>query len=145
MPKEIIYASLAGSVLGLVIAFGVWRTNSAFKAETVSSQSPIASGKPQPSFANHFDLSIAKPDETDLITQTPLTVSGITKAGSWIIISAENKDYMLQAGNDGNFSQDIGLLSGVNQVVITSFDSDGNSLSKTLNLVYSTEFGNLPK
>ena len=146
MRKEIFYAIFAGSILGLVIAFGVWRTNSTLKP----SPTPVASADGQKTTGNPsnntktlgFDLTIAKPGDGDLFTQNPVTISGITKAGSLVTISTEDQDFMLQAENNGSFSQDVTLLGGTNQIVVTSFDGNGDSVVKELTVVYSKEFAN---
>lgn len=135
MRKEILFAILAGATLGLIIAFGIWRANVALKsddAKVTSEQTPT----PQ----TEFGITIASPDESQVITSTPTTISGITKPEAYVVISAEDEDYIVKADEKGEFSQDIDLVGGVNQIVVTSFDQEGNKIEKILTLVFSTQF-----
>ncbi len=137
MPKEIFLAVFAGSILGLVIAFGIWRANLALKPQQVPVEQQSASFDPT---TGQFGLSLNKPQNEDLVTVSPTTLSGVTKAGSWITVSTESQDYLLQAENNGSFEQAVELGGGVNQIVVTAFDEDGDSIEQNINIVYSTEF-----
>jgi len=138
MRKEVWYAILAGSILGLIIAFGVARINSAFKGSF--NHSPKSSPTPTAPKNNPSGITLVKPDNDDVLTKNPVDLSGMTSPASWIIISAENRDYIFKTNPDGSFDFQIDLAGGVNQFSLTSFDERGGSSSKNLRLVYSTEF-----
>lgn len=144
MRKEIFYAIFVGSVLGLIIAFGVYRTNSLFKPKEASSTQKTSEKAvvSKSTSSSEFGLSIAQPENEDLVSESPITLTGVTKAGSWITISTETEDYMLQAENNGGFAQDVALTGGTNQIVVTAFDEGGNTIEHNLVVVYSTEFEN---
>jgi hypothetical protein len=132
--KELLWAVVVGISFGLIIAFGAWRINSSLKTNPTSTPSPTNSA------TSEFKIVLAKPGENDVVTTSPVTVSGITKAVSWVTLSGEKGDYTLQSDSDGTFTQDIDLIPGVNQIKITAFDKDGNqSLQKVL-VVYSSIF-----
>jgi hypothetical protein len=135
MQKEILYAILGGSILGLVIAFGAWRANSAFKIGV--SPAPISSS-PTPS--PEFGLTLAKPENESVSTSDSVNVTGLTKADSLLVIAGEDKDYFLIVAKDGTFEKEIDLIGGVNQILITSFDASGQSVNEKLTIVYSSEF-----
>jgi len=140
MRKEVIAAVITGIVLGVIVAFGVWRANVALKPESQTlseSSSPTAQEEVQTS---EFGLTIAKPEQNQVITESPFSVSGITKSGSWIAISGEEEDYVIQADAKGEFIEEVELIGGVNQLVITAFNEEGEEISQNLTLVYSTEF-----
>jgi len=140
MRKELLLAILAGGALGLVIAFGIWRINSAL--------SPSKKGGTSTEEANSKSsslITIAKPSDNDVITQSPVEISGITKPGAVVVVSGEENDYLTLADNKGSFSQEISLVGGTNQIILTYFDKDKNPIGQTLTLVYSSEFAKLIK
>jgi len=137
MRKEILFAILAGAIFGLIIAFGVWRANLALKPAKAPS---VTQDTPEEK-AEEFGLTIAKPQNSQVITNAPVTVTGITSAGSWVAISAEEKDYLLPADESGSFEQEVDLIGGVNEIIVTAYDTKGTWVSERLLLVFSTEFG----
>ncbi len=136
MRKEVLYAILAGSLLGLVIAFGVWRANSAFN--NGNSSKPAVSPTPTP--FSKFGLTIAKPENEVVSINNKITISGLTNPDATLVISAEEKDYFPIVAKDGTFEKEIDLIGGVNQILITSFDPTGRSVNEKLTIVYSSEF-----
>lgn len=136
MRKEVVYALIAGAFMGIIIAFGVWRANSAFKPngnKTSENASP-----PTPS--SQFGITVAKPDNLSVITGNPTEISGITLPNSWVIVSLNKDDYISKSEKDGTFSQEVNLSSGVNQLQISALGPEGEVVSSKLTLVYSTEF-----
>lgn len=140
MRKEIIFAVIAGGLFGLVIAFGIWRINSALKPPQGTERATETS-KPQGQSA----MTIAEPSENDVLSETPAAVTGLTNPNAFVSISSEEKDYLVQADNKGAFSGQIALLGGANQIVFTSFDTGGTPSAQTLTIIYSTEFAKLVK
>jgi hypothetical protein len=140
MRKEVFFAILAGAVFGLIIAFGVWRANLFFKPkEEVSTSTPVESPPPQ----SEFGITIVRPQNSQVITESPVTLAGATKPESWVVISSEEEDYIFKSDDKGAFEKDVNLVGGVNEIVITSFDKSANSVKEKLTLVYSTEFAKL--
>ncbi len=137
MRKEVVFALIAGSLLGLVIAFGIWRANIALNGNK-SGQKAVSSPAPTPSI--QFGITLAKPEDLDVVIVSPQTFSGITKPNAWVVISTDVNDYFVQAGSDGTFNQDIKLATGVNQIALTAFSETGETATTKLVLVYSPEF-----
>jgi preprotein translocase subunit YajC len=138
MRKEILFAILAGVLFGLVIAFGIWRLNSSLSSNTPNNTQDT---NQQPSNnTGELSISIAKPDNMQVFTSSSTTISGLTSPNAWVVISGEDKDWVTQADADGGFSQDVELIGGVNQMVLTAFDKNQNSAKTSLELVYSSEF-----
>jgi len=137
MRKEIIFAILTGGFLGLIIAFGIWRINSSLTKKPGSNH---IEASPLPTAENNFSITLAKIENNDVITSIPLTVNGLTKPFSQVAISGESKDYLTAANSDGEFSENISLDAGINQVLINSFDQNGSYSEIISTLVYSSEF-----
>jgi hypothetical protein len=138
MRKEVIWAIIGGLVFGLVVTFGIVRVNSTMRPRGANTQ---ASPTPEGSISE-FKMALTKPENDDVVSTDTVNIQGITKALAWITISGEKGDYMLQSGEDGTFSQDVSLTSGVNQIKITAFDSAGSQSVEKLLVIYSSAFQN---
>jgi len=121
--------------MGLIIAFGIWRINSSFKAN--NTKAPNIS--PTPAITSQFGMTIAKPNNDDVINKNPSTISGITSPQSWVVASSDIKDYVVQTDANGNFEFEVELTGGINQIQITAFNENGASTTNTLRLIFSTE------
>jgi len=143
MRKEILIAIIAGIAFGLVIAFGVWRVNSALEPnKEVSQSSPETSNENIGLEKNSKStISLVTPNENDVVGETPVVLSGIAKVNSKIIISAEKEDYIIETDEKGGFEQEVDLIGGINQIILQAFDENETSVKKELTIVFSTEFG----
>ena len=135
MRKELIWAGIIGILFGLVIGFGAWRVRSTVKIKDklVPTPAPIIG-------FGQFKITIDKPENLDVVTTDKISVSGITKSLTWVIISTEKGDYLTQSLADGTFSIEVGLVSGVNNIKATSNDRDNNISSQDILAVYSSSF-----
>ena len=135
MRKEVWFAIIGGIVLGLVIGFGVYRINFAFKKDESSQSSPT------PTPYNQGGLTIAKPNYDDVVTSLPQTISGITSKDSWVVISTSSSDYVVKPDEKGTFEKEIDLAGGINHVIVSSIDAKGVTSSQDVRLIYSTQLG----
>src|SRR4030042_2801349 len=140
MRKEYLFAIIFGSIFGLVIAFGIWRANSAIKLKT--SQISTSDNQEDKVVQNNNELGLVliKPKDKDVISESPIKLSGITKPKATVVVSLPDQDYIFSTDEDGSFEQEIELSGGVNQIIIKSYDENGNSKENLIKLVYSTEF-----
>ena len=140
MRKELIIAVIVGVLMGATIAFGVWRANWALKNNKAkpAETSQVDNGNEIPN-KNPTNISLASPEQYSVITQNTTKVSGITSQNSLIVISAEVEDYIIKS-EDGSFEQEIGLIGGVNQIVVSKIGLDESLTSSILTVVYSSEF-----
>lgn len=141
MRKELLIATFLGITIGVLIAFGAWRANRAIntrtKVKTLDLQKKPENTSPKPS---EFKIVLSDPEENDVITSTPFKFSGITKATSTIVISSEEKDYILESDSEGVFNQEVELTAGVNQVLVAAFDNLGNKNEILRTVVFSSDF-----
>lgn len=140
MRKEVLAAIITGVVLGVVVAFGIWRANVAFKPTTQGVQTESQSPTPEKKDAENSGITIAKPEQNQVVSESPILVSGITKANSWVVISTDEEDYVLKTQSNGEFEQEVDLVEAVNQIVFSAFNEEGDESNTSLLLVYSTEF-----
>jgi hypothetical protein len=142
MRKEIIVAIVVGILLGVAIAFGIWRANTALNNIDDLQKNP----PPQEENQNKTDktevsngLSLVKPENFDVLTSDTTTISGLTKPSSVVFVSTEKFDYTTMSKKNGEFSQQIELVGGLNRIIIKSYDKDGFSNTDELILVYSNQ------
>ena len=133
MRKEVWLAVIGGITLGLIIWFGVYRINFAFKKGGPAQTSPT----PTPN--NQAGLTIAKPNYDDVITSLPQTISGIASKDSRIVISTNSNDYITKTDQKGTFEKEVDLEGGVNQIIVSAVTKDNNISSQELRLIYSTQ------
>ncbi len=136
MRKELIWAGIIGISFGLIIGFGAWRVRSSVALKEKESQPT-----PQPLNAvEQFKISIFKPSDFDVITESPTAVSGITKSSAWIIVSANDEDYITKSSEDGSFETDVELTSGINHIKVTALNTHGDTASQKVSSIYSASF-----
>lgn len=141
MRKETIIAIISGVGIGVLIAFGIWRANSAYNSKKVSPQnSPESEIQTETSPTESRQLTIAQPEDNDVITSSPVKLTGITNPNIVLVISAEKKDYILSSGADGSFEQEIELVGGLNEIILAHSENGDTTQIKSLTLVYSSEF-----
>ena len=124
--------------MGLIVAFGVYRVNS--KLLSNKKIDINATPTPQAMPLGEFKIVLDKPEEGDVITKDSVTVSGLTKPGSWITLSGESGDYTVQSDTSGVFSEDVELSPGVNQIKVTAFEAKGAKSATGVLVVYSSSF-----
>ncbi len=141
MRKEVVFAILGGITLGVIIAFGVLRANRAITTNEISttSNSEDSSDENSPDTSS-AKLTIARPENLSVQTKSPTLVSGITSEENWVVVSAEDEDYIFIADSDGSFEQITELIGGLNEIVVVSFSEDESSSKNKVSLVYSTQF-----
>jgi len=138
MRKEILFAIAAGAIFGLVIAFGIWRVNTSDKSTAVSDIKEEL--KEVVGIKNGIGITIAKPEQNQVLTTNTVLVTGITKPNTWVVLTAEEEDYLLKSDEKGEFEKEVDLIGGINEIIAFSFDENGNSEKDSLLVVYSSEF-----
>lgn len=143
MRKEVFFAIVSGIAAGLVLAFGAWRLTVKMK-DSKTQDSPVPSSSSQKRQRNQnadgLSITLSSPNNLDVITSSPVKISGLTEAGSYVIFSNNNKDYMTKANSDGSFEANMGLSNGYNNLVVASISSEGQSVSAEVDLIFSIEF-----
>ena len=138
MRKEVLFAILSGIILGLILAFGIWRANVALRSKTVGNQ--VSNSSQTQKDESNIGLTLASPENFQVVTEGTISISGITKPNIWVGISSDVDDFLIKTDNDGGFSQKISLAEGVNEVLITAFDEKTSPISSKLYLTFSSEF-----
>jgi len=132
MRKEVLFAILAGAILGIIIAFGVWRANISLQKEVVE-----ITPTPTPTSQSAKLLTVAKPENYQVITSIPTSVTGISAVNSHVVISTDNDDFLIKTNNKGEFQKDIELNAGFNSLQFSLIGE--NIYSENISLIYSTQ------
>lgn len=140
MRKEVLIAIIIGFSLGLIITFGIWTANKAIK-QTASKQEKKITQPEQPALTPTpalLGLQIFSPEDNSLVNQEKITVSGKASAAGTIAVLYENGEKIIDSDSSGNFSTEIVLISGENEIIVTAYDEAGNEISKSITVIYST-------
>jgi uncharacterized protein YjiK len=144
MKREVVLAIIIGFSLGLIITFGVWRANKALKETAPKQQLPLSQEKqPElppstPTPQTILDLEITSPEDNFLSNKEKIDVSGKTFPKATVVILYEEGEKIIESDEEGKFTSEITLVGGANEITISAYDKEGNEISKTLNVVYST-------
>ncbi|MBI2268532.1 MAG: hypothetical protein HYU80_03795 [Candidatus Blackburnbacteria bacterium] len=143
MRKELLFAILIGVIIGLAIAFGIWRANKAFLPQRSKEavQIPSISPEQQEEKIKTSQLVITAPENNLVVSTERVTVEGTAIPGSSVVITANAGELIAETQADGSFKEEIELLGGANEVKVAAYDKDGNKSEQTVTVVYSTEFG----
>ncbi len=142
MRKEILFAVIAGVLIGSLGAFGLYRANKAYDIpkpdllDTNNNQTSTVTKDAEP----EITLVISEPLEENLQVTDSVAIKGLSRPDSIIIISAEEEDYLLRADKDGGFEIDVDLIAGLNRLVVAAIDEGGKMTQNTLDVVYSSVF-----
>jgi len=144
MKKEVLLAIIIGFGLGLLITFGVWKANKALKEVAPKKQLPSQETQeeektPSPTLAPpQLSLVITSPEDNSIVSKEKVNISGKTPWRATVVIIYEEGEKIIETDENGNFSTEITLVSGANEIIVSAYDEDSNEVTKTLNLVYST-------
>jgi len=146
MKKEVLIAIIIGFGLGLVITFGVWQINKSLKEVAPKQELPSSQVQqtqeekipsPTPS-ATQLSLIITSPEDNSIINKEKVNISGKTSSEATVVIIYEEGEKIIETDENGNFTSEITLVGGANEITVSAYDKEGNEATKTLNLVYST-------
>lgn len=139
MRKEVVVAIIIGGVLGLTVAFGIWKANSSFSAskqvQSSSTSAPLASSFASPEPVTDKNLTLTSPNQYEVFTQSTIKIAGLTKANSYVVIQSD-KNTVTRADSSGSFSVDFELEEGINAILIKSFEQDYTAHEKSVTVVY---------
>lgn len=141
MRKEVLIAIVIGFALGLIITYGVWTANKALKETAPKKEAPAQKTEeqlPTPTSTPQDLLIITSPEDNFLSNKEKIDVSGKTFPQATVVILYEEGEKIIEADEEGNFQSEITLVGGTNEITISTYDKDGNEVSKTLTVVYST-------
>lgn len=139
MRKEVLVAIISGIVLGLLVAFGIWRANLTLSSKTPKPQN-LNSTQEQSQEIAKSSLVVTQPENLSVVSQEKVLVKGTAEPKSVVLILANDSQQTLEAKQDGNFETEIELSGGPNEILVKSFNDQGVEAEQKITVVYSTEF-----
>jgi len=150
MRKEALIAILIGSIFGLAVTFGIRGSDQLLKDSQLlknafrggpqkEEPTPIPTPITESQTEKKSALIINSPSDNDIIDQDKITIKGTTSPNALVTFLYEKeKEIIITSDTGGNFSQEIELIGGANEIKIVSFDTEGKETNKIISLVYST-------
>lgn len=142
MRREVIIAIILGVGLGIAVAFGVWRANIALssKSPQATPNNKLVKSSTVEGPSSSSNLLIASPENNSISSTNTLIIKGSSVPKAIVVISTNNDNQIVQSDSSGSFEKQVNLEGGPNQIIIKSYDEQGNESNQKLNIVYSTEF-----
>jgi len=139
MKKEVVLAIITGFIIGLLITFGIYTARTSLE----KNQSPDTTVSAQPTgnfqTSSPTGLTITKPQNHTLVDTDTVQLHGATFPNATITLITTLKNQIITANGDGDFTTDLELEGGLNQILITSYDQTASDSAQTqLNITYST-------
>lgn len=132
----IIFIAVTLGLLATTVAFFLYE--SAKPATIVETKEPQKISKLAPTSAE-IALLITEPKNESITTKRSITVKGETKPTNTIIISSNEEDVTVSPTADGTFAATVTIDAGVNKLIITAIDPDGNSQKETRIVSFTAE------
>lgn len=148
MKKELLLAIIIGVSLGFSLTAFFWARKEGklpFSLPPRVAQTTPApkEASPSPQLATTptqkaLFLEIEQPENEIVVDDELLTIKGKTIAYGTVIIIWEEGEDILVADENGQFSTEINLVGGENEIEISAYDDEGNQVSQVLTITYST-------
>ncbi|MEK7165886.1 MAG: hypothetical protein AAB874_03730 [Patescibacteria group bacterium] len=142
MNKDTVVASIIGFSLGLVAAIALWVVprvlpKQAPATDLVASSETGSKKTPDVETNEAKSLVISAPQDGEIVNSARVGIKGTAEAADFIIISTP-KDSIVLSPSNGEFSENLDLTEGNNELVFTKY-SRGQYESKRLNVFYYAE------
>lgn len=136
MRKEVIFAIILGLILGGVIIYGINLANNSVNHTDDQDDnlisSPTVTPTPSPT------LKIISPKNHQVIFENTVILTGKTEPLAYVSLIWEEDEIIIQADDQGNFSQEIDLIGGDNQINISAANDQDYQEEIIFRLVYTT-------
>ncbi len=139
MQKEVFIAIAFGSLLGLAVAFGVWRTNISLNSNKITSEKKEGEIKKVEPIDNLTqELSIVSPQPYTVVVNADTSITGLATNSKYAIIMTKNTENISLVNNE-EFTFNIKLEGGLNSINIFAINDASDTISRSLPLVYSAK------
>lgn len=132
----IIFIAVTLGLLATTIAFFLYE--SAKPAKMVQTKEPKKITKIIPPIQK-LALTVTDPKNETITTKRTVTVKGETQPENTLIISSNQEDVTISPASNGTFSTTIAIDAGVNKLIVTTIDPEGNSQRETRIVSFSSE------
>lgn len=140
MKKDVIWALIIGLTIGALIAVLAVRLPVLFEKKPDTGNT-VKKDSPTPTNAVEVKtvFSVDSPPQNAILEKNQIKITGKAPEDTPIVIEMENDAFVVESDKNGEYSASVSLAEGGNVIYITSVDSAGNNITKSLNLFYTTE------
>lgn len=142
MKRDITLAIIVGFIFGVIFALIITNLPKIVR-EGIKLQSykPIATPTiiQVKNTTSAFELTLDLPKDESISDTKIIEVSGSTNPHMTVFIESEIDQMAVESNDAGVFAGKIILSEGVNTIFLTAYDEAGNSITKNLNIFYTTE------
>jgi hypothetical protein len=144
MKKDLIIAVILGFATGALVAailLNLPYIYSFISKKTTNSPTSLFLTPPphNTSISDTMILDILEPLDDSITATKSVTLKGKTQKDTILIIENDINQDALASQSDGTFSFPLSLGLGNNEVIVTAYNQNGDSISKTVNIVYQDE------
>lgn len=142
MKKEVLFAIIVGFIIGLIITFGIYRAQQAYK-QSVSLNSTEQTPSPTPVITMQNDTShrviVDEPLNQAVVLSESVTIRGKTTPNSYVTVVSESDEEIIQADDNGTFITPFLLESGINILTVTALTATQESAATEVTVIYQVE------
>ncbi|HCC84849.1 MAG TPA: hypothetical protein DEP87_04160 [Candidatus Pacebacteria bacterium] len=140
MRKEIIIAVLIGLTLGLIITYGFYTAQLNTRNSQGTKKNDLElTPDPTSEVKSETKLKLTSPDNEIVVAVATLTVSGTTSPHSFVTVSLLDETQVAIADDQGNFTFELTLNPGGNQIVVQSLNEDNEVENLNRSVIYDDE------
>jgi hypothetical protein len=138
MKKEVLSAIILGVIIGLVLTYGIYTAQSAYKRQTspASISETGNQASPLPSSDSSQNLTIITPENESIQSKDTAIITGMATPKAYVTAVTDTNDVLVQSDSEGNFSLELPLASGVNLITIESTTEAGTQEQKQVTVTY---------
>ncbi len=133
----IIFIAVTLGLLATTVAFFLYE--SAKPAKTTNTQEVTPAVKNNLSPADSFLLVVTEPKDESITANRTVQIKGKTNPENTIIVSSNQDDVTLVPTSDGDFTGSIAISAGVNKIITTAINPEGDSKIDTKIVSFSAE------
>lgn len=142
MKTEKVILSFIAVMVGLLVAGVAFFIYQSTKVIPVSKLPKITINSPSPTNTQKpllVSLSIDQPLDQSVVTSKSITISGKSNPDAIIVVDTASDDQIGTPSSTGDYSIAETLDNGENQITVTAIGSNGQEITKTITVTYSTE------
>lgn len=142
MRTEKVVLSFIAILIGLLVAGVSFYFYQSTKSTTAKVATPISLKLPSTTpeaKKNAFDVIISSPTDESLVAKKTVTISGKTTANATILLTTPVDNDIASASATGDFTDNLAIDDGENEIDVTAIDSKGNEVTKKVTVTYSTD------
>jgi len=136
MRKEPIIAIVLGSLIGIIVAFGVWRFTKTSQNIQKSKETLQELSKDKESKTNK-GLEVLEPLHKQVFSENPVRVAGISSQDTMLAIYVNDEYVLMKAEQDGSFETEVKLSGGEQIIEIWSLGEEIVNIS--IPVVFSSQ------